>query len=251
MLKSSLLAAEYRRYKEHLHHHQRRSPAFSLFVEDWDARCSSSSSTVSSSASASGNSHSDEEPLEKHIRGQKTSDAVHPRVGAEKDKSHAFLKVPTPKVPTRRQQPRRIERSVPSPPRPPLTRTGGNVAKRNAISHTLPVGGIDGCGDIHARVPRDMKVVELGDPCPPDGLLEAGKGGAVRYQSVAVVSELVTVDEDEEAGVEDMPAGCRMVELREPVPLGKLVEREDLNMVGKGKKRNRENGKTVRVGING
>lgn len=100
-------------------------------------------------------------------------------------------------------------------------------------------------GDSPAPVPRGMMVVELGDPFPLDRLMEARKGDALRYSAVA---ERV----DEEA--ENAPAGCRMVELREPVPIGKLVEKEEREMGRnrkKEKKRGREGGRTVRVGMSG
>ena len=60
-------------------------------------------------------------------------------------------------------------------------------------------------------------------------------------------SERVIVGE----GVEDAPAGCRMVELREPVPIGKLVEKGETEMGKRGKKakKAKKGGRTVRVGM--
>ena len=93
----------------------------------------------------------------------------------------------------------------------------------------------------NSPIPRGMKVIELRDPFPLDDLKEVRKGGAVRYQPVALKSERVIVGE----GVEDAPAGCRMVELREPVPIGKLVEKGEREMGKRAKK----GGRTVRIGM--
>ena len=84
-----------------------------------------------------------------------------------------------------------------------------------------------------------MRVVELGDPFPLDRLMEAKKGEAVRYSTVA---------ERVDGRDEDAPAGCRMVELKEPVEIGRLVEKEEREM---GKGRGREGARTVRVGMSG
>ena len=88
-------------------------------------------------------------------------------------------------------------------------------------------------------MPRGLRVVELGDPVPLDGLMEVKKGEAVRYSAIA---------ERVNGRDEDAPAGCRMVELREPVPIDKLVEKQEREM---GKGRGREGGRTVRVGMSG
>ncbi|KAG6995747.1 hypothetical protein G7Y79_00042g078520 [Physcia stellaris] len=136
------------------------------------------------------------------------------------NKDHGFLKIPT-----RRHVPRRRDALS--------SRTWGQEGRRGSSSG----GGSE--GDSATPVPRGLRVVELGDPFPLDGLMEVKKGEAVRLSAVA---------ERVDGRDEDAPVGCRMVELREPVPIDKLVEKQEREM---GKGRGRDGVRTVRIGMSG